>query len=134
MRRFSSNDYKEYGRLLTPVVEGIRIRGPFKPAFMENVPRLVLMDGEGLGHTPQSAVHVSTRYTSRYPSSDVILLVDNAEQPMREASLSILRSLAISGLQESLLSVLPISIGSRVTIFLASPRNVTMSLPRSGWR
>ena len=102
IRWFSSNNHREYGRLLTPVVQGIRIRGPFKPAFMDNVQRLVLIDGEGLGHTPESAANISTRYTSQYPAVDVILLVDNAEQPMQAAPLTVLRTVATSGHQEKL--------------------------------
>ena len=102
IRWFSSNHYKAYGRLLTPVVQGIRVKGPLTPGFVDEVPRLVLIDGEGLGHTPESAANVSTHYTSRYRSVDVILLVDNAEQPMQAAPLSVLRSVATSGHQEKL--------------------------------
>ena len=72
IRWLSSNYYKAYGRLLTPVVQGIRVRGPFLPAFAGDLPKVVLMDGEGLGHTPESAANVSTHYTSRYQSVDVI--------------------------------------------------------------
>ena len=99
---FSSNYHKAYGRLLTPVVQGIRVKGPLTPGFLDEVPKLVLIDGEGLGHTPESAANVSTHYTSRYRSIDVILLVDSAEQPMQAAPLSVLRSVGTSGHQEKL--------------------------------
>ena len=66
MRWFSSNHHKAYGRLLTPVVQGMRVQGPFLPAFAAEIPKVVLMDGEGLGHTPESAASVGTQYTSRY--------------------------------------------------------------------
>ena len=102
LRWFSSNHYQSYGRLLTPVVQGIRARGPFTPSCGGEIPRWVLIDGEGLGHTPESAASVSTHYTSRYRSVDVILLVDNAKQPMQAAPLSVLRSVAASGHQEKL--------------------------------
>ena len=102
IRWFSSNYHKEYGRLLTPVVQGIRVKGPFTVSFVDDIPKWVLIDGEGLGHTPESAASVSTRYTSQYGSVDVILLVDNAEQPMQAAPLSVLRSIATSGHQEKL--------------------------------
>lgn len=49
LNRFSSNQAPQFGRLLTPLVEGIRVRGPFKPAWHNGPPpKLVLMDGEGL--------------------------------------------------------------------------------------
>ena len=102
IRWFSSNHSKAWGRLLTPLVQGIRVKGPLAPGFTDEVPRLVLIDGEGLGHTPESVVNVSTHYTSRYPSVDVILLVDSAKQPMQAAPLSVLRSVATSGHQGKL--------------------------------
>ena len=102
IRWFSSNYHKAYGRLLTPLVQGIRVKGPLAPGFADEIPRLVLIDGEGLGHTPESVASVSTHYTSRYRLVDVILLVDNAKQPMQAAPLSVLRSVATSGYQEKL--------------------------------
>ena len=102
IRWFSSNHYKAYGRLLTPVVQGFRVKGPFAPDFGGEVPKLVLIDGEGLGHTPESAASVSTKYTSRYRMVDVILLVDSAKQLMQAAPLSVLHSVATSGYQEKL--------------------------------
>ena len=102
IRWFSSNYHKAYGRLLTPVVQGVRVKGPFRADFVDDIPRWVLIDGEGLGHTPESAKSVSTHYTSRYGSVDVILLVDNAKQPMQAAPDAVLRSVATSGHQEKL--------------------------------
>ena len=102
IRWFSSNHHKAYGRLLTPIVQGIRAKGPFAASFVGDNPQWVLIDGEGLGHTPESAASVSTHYTSRYRSVDVILLVDNAKQPMQAAPLSVLRSVATSGHQDKL--------------------------------
>lgn len=32
VRWFSSNHFRQFGRLLTPLVDGIRVRGPFRPA------------------------------------------------------------------------------------------------------
>ena len=102
MRRFSSNYYKAYGRLLTPVVQGMRVKGTFLPVFADEAPRVVLIDGEGLGHTPETAASVSTQHTSRYGSVDVILIVDNAEQPMQAAPQSVLRTVGTSGYADKL--------------------------------
>ena len=103
VRWFSSNHWREFGRLLTPVVNGIRVKGPLFPSFSENGSPLVLIDGQGLGHTPDSSSSVTTRVTRRFDTVDVILLVDNAKQPMQAASLSVLRSVAASGHSEKLL-------------------------------
>ena len=102
MRWFSSNYWPQFGRLLTPLVDGIRVKGPMYPQFAENGSKLVLIDGQGLGHTPDSTSSVTTHVTERFDQVDVILLVDNAQQPMQAAPLSVLRAVASSGHHEKL--------------------------------
>jgi hypothetical protein len=97
IRWFSSNYAPQFGRLLTPLVDGVRVKGPLYPAFDNIEPRLVLLDGQGLGHTPDSSASVTTHITRRFGDVDVILLVDNAQQPMQAAPLSVLRAVASSG-------------------------------------
>lgn len=99
VRWFSSNHHKQFGRLLTPLVDGIRVRGPFFPAIenMRVADKLVLLDGEGIGHTAKSATSISTRVTRKFPDVDMILIVDNAEQPMQGAPLELLRTIGNSG-------------------------------------
>ena len=94
---FSSNYAPEFGRLLTPLVQGLRVGGPFKPVWQEATPRLVLMDGEGLGHAADSVSSLPTSLTKRYEQADAILLVDNAIQPMLAGPQAVLRSLGASG-------------------------------------
>ena len=104
--QFTSNQAPQFGRLLTPLVEGIRVRGPFRPAWWAaDAPKLVLMDGEGLGHAADTASSLSTRATSRYQIADAILLVDNAPQPMVGAPNSALRSIVSHGQQSKLVAV-----------------------------
>jgi hypothetical protein len=104
VRWFSSNHHKQFGRLLTPLVDGIRIQGPFYPlsAELNNADRLVLLDGQGLGHTATTASSVSTRITQRFGSVDMILLVDNAQQPMQAAPLALLRAIGSAGFADKL--------------------------------
>jgi hypothetical protein len=102
IRWFSSNYWPQFGRLLTPLVDGIRVKGPLFPTFSDERPKLVLIDGQGLGHTPDSSASVTTHITRRFGSVDVILLVDNATQPMQAASLAVLRAVAASGHHEKL--------------------------------
>jgi len=86
INQFSSNYAQNFGRLLTPLVQGIRAAGPFQPAWKEgDMPRLVLMDGEGLGHSPDTTASISTRITDLYEKADAIVLVDSASQPMQAA-------------------------------------------------
>jgi hypothetical protein len=96
--RFSSNYVRYFGTLLTPLVNGIRVAGPFKPVWIgEHQPKVVLFDGEGLGHTPDSSASVPTSITRRFDEVDAILLVDNAAQPMQAAALAVARHLAATG-------------------------------------
>lgn len=99
VRWFSSNHHAQFGRLLTPLVDGVRVKGPFhpQPESLQAAPRLVLIDGEGVGHSAKAASSVSTRITRRFAEADLILIVDNAEQPMQTAPLELLRSIGSSG-------------------------------------
>ncbi|MGH9892470.1 MAG: hypothetical protein ACREA0_10890, partial [bacterium] len=99
---FSSNYAQAFGKLVTPLVQGIRVRGPFGPRFTNEEFNLVLIDGQGIGHAPDAASTVSTHITSRYGEADVILLVDNAEQPMLAPSVAFIRSVLASGHQRKL--------------------------------
>lgn len=98
---FAGNQAPQFGTLLTPLVEGVRVRGPFVTSWSE-APKLVLMDGEGLGHAVDTVSSLSTRVTTRYQHCDAIVLVDNAQQPMLAGPNSALRSIASSGQQAKL--------------------------------
>ncbi|MCV7170813.1 hypothetical protein H7I41_12910 [Mycobacterium manitobense] len=96
--RFSSNHAKLFGTLLTPLVNGIRVAGRFVPAWSESAPpRLVLIDGEGLGHTPNSAAALSTAVSKRIEDVDAVLLVDNSAQPMQAAPAAAMKAVVTSG-------------------------------------
>jgi hypothetical protein len=97
VRWFSSNYKPAFGRLLTPLVDGIRVRGPLFPTFTQRRPKVVYLDGQGLGHTPDSSSSVTTHVTQRFADVDTILLVDNAEQPVQAAAQAVLRAVAASG-------------------------------------
>jgi hypothetical protein len=95
--RFSSNYAPLFGRLLTPLVNGIRVCGPFEQAWASEPVRLVLVDGEGLGHSPKSAATLSTHVAVQLEQVDAVLLVDNAAQPLQAAPVAALKSIAVSG-------------------------------------
>lgn len=95
--RFSSNYAPLFGRLLTPLVNGIRVSGPFTPQWSSTPAKLILLDGEGLGHTPKSVAALSTRVALQLEQVDAVLLVDNATQPMQAAPVAALKGIAVSG-------------------------------------
>jgi hypothetical protein len=39
LNRFSSNQVPQFGRLLDLLVEGVRVRGPFKPTWLDGKPQ-----------------------------------------------------------------------------------------------
>ena len=93
--RFSSNNWRLYGLLLTPLVNGVRVAGPFAPSWVTTgPPKLVLIDGEGLGHTPDSTSSVSDEVTRNIVRADAVLLVDNATQRMQAATAAAMREVA----------------------------------------
>ena len=104
MLRFSSNHAPLFGTLLTPLVNGIRVKGPFFPAWAgDSRQPIVIVDGEGLGHTPDSSSSLSTDLLRRIDMADAVILVDNAAQPMQAAPVAALRSLIRTGSIKKLL-------------------------------
>ncbi|ARK54919.1 hypothetical protein BOC36_18670 [Burkholderia pseudomallei] len=95
--RFSSNYAPLFGTLLTPLVNGVRVSGPFRPTWARETPKLVLFDGEGLGHTPRSMATISTTLARRIDMVDAVILVDNATQPMQAAPVAAMKELVSSG-------------------------------------
>jgi len=95
--RFSSNYAPLFGRLLTPLVNGLRVSGPFQPKWSSEPLKLVLIDGEGLGHTAKSVSSLSTHVQEQLQQVDAVLLVDNATQPMQAAPVAALKALVVSG-------------------------------------
>jgi len=103
VNRFSSNYAPLFGELLSPLVDGIRVKGRFKPEWRDGEPaKLVLIDGEGLGHTPKSAAVISTPVSNLIEEADAVMLVDNAAQPMQAAPSMAVRSILTSGSIEKL--------------------------------
>jgi len=102
IRWFSSNHSKSYGCLLTPLVDGLRVKGPLYPTLTARRDKLVLIDGQGLGHSPDSSSSVTTHVTERFSTVDAILLVDSAAQPMQAAPLAAIRAVLSSGHQRKL--------------------------------
>lgn len=79
---FSGIAVHYWGKLLTPLVNGMRVAGPFRPEWSDISPRLVLTDTEGLGHKASSTADLPDRLLTTLHDANVILLVDSAKNAM----------------------------------------------------
>jgi hypothetical protein len=82
VRFFSGISYQSWGKLLTPLVNGLRVIGPFKPTWSEESARLVLVDTEGLGHKANATADLPDQVLALLHEADVVLLVDSAKNGM----------------------------------------------------
>ena len=82
VRYFSGISYQSWGKLLTPLVNGMRVIGPFKPNWAEQAARLVLIDTEGLGHKASATADLPEQTLPLLQDADVVLLVDSAKNGM----------------------------------------------------
>jgi hypothetical protein len=106
LRYFSGISERSWGRLLTPLVNGMRVQGPFRAEWATTEPRLVLMDTEGLGHKANSTADLPEQTAALLHEADVILLVDSAKNGLTNyAAGKALESIANNGLTRKLAMV-----------------------------
>lgn len=84
VRFFSGISCQSWGKLLTPLVNGLRVIGPFKPNWADQTQtaRLVLIDTEGLGHKANATADLPEQVLMLLHDADVVLLVDSAKNGM----------------------------------------------------
>lgn len=97
LRTFTGNEVKRFGELLTPLVNGVRVQGPFQPKWAEDESRLVLLDTEGLGHVHRTATAIPNHVVQWMRDADAILVVDNAQQPVQASPAKALETIAVTG-------------------------------------
>lgn len=106
IRLIDSQHHAYTGKLVTPLVNGIRVQGPFMPRNewneTENSPKLILLDGEGLGHSSGTVFSLPENFTEVVDKVDAVVLVDNALQPMQAASVNAFASIVASGHESKL--------------------------------
>lgn len=101
IKRFTGNSWKAWGSLLSPIVKTMRVKGRFKPEFCEEVPRLVLFDGQGLGHkTAMSSMPANV--IEYFRKSDGIVIVDDAQHPILDNVKMAIRTAIECGYSEKL--------------------------------
>ena len=83
VRAFCGTAKDQWGGLLTPLVTGIRVRGPFRPEWVpdDEEYRHVFIDTEGLLHARMTA-DVPDELTSLFNDVDNVLLVESAKSAL----------------------------------------------------
>ena len=79
VRYFSGIAHQAWGTLLTPLVNGMRVAGPFAPKWADHPSGLVLIDTEGLGHKASATADVSDDLLALIYEAQAIVLVDSAK-------------------------------------------------------
>jgi hypothetical protein len=82
LRFFAGISSTRWGRLLTPLVNGIRVAGPFQPSWSSSVQPFVLFDTEGLGHKAGASADVPDHVVGLFNDVDSIILVHSAKTAM----------------------------------------------------
>jgi hypothetical protein len=102
IRRLAGNERGSHGTLLSPLVEAIRVRGPLHPTWASEIPYLMVVDTEGLGHVPTTATSLPVPVLDQLERADRVVVVDDATHPMQAAPLAALRQLVKAGQLEKL--------------------------------
>lgn len=97
-----SNDAALFGRLLAPVVDGIRVRGPFHPTWSDEIYYLMLIDDEGIGHSLSTGSALPSSMLERVGAADTVLVVNNASAPMMRPTVDALTQLVAAGYTDRL--------------------------------
>lgn len=94
---FSGNTKSRWGRLLTPLVTGIRVKGPFRPTWAKGDYKHVIIDTEGLMHAKATS-DVPVPLTSLFKEMDTILLVESAKNSLHSpAAAKVFEAIATTG-------------------------------------
>jgi GTPase Era involved in 16S rRNA processing len=102
LQYFSSIAPILWGKLLTPLVTGIRVRGQFKPKWVPAAEpyRHVFIDTEGLLHA-KTTTEIPSELTSRFKDVDTILLVESAKNALNSPIASrVFEAIASTGYTE----------------------------------
>ena len=81
LRKFTGNSKPQWGTLLTPLVNGVRVHGPFRPEWATAHYDHVFIDTEGLLHGRANA-DVPAELTELFKKMDSIVLVESAKNAL----------------------------------------------------
>lgn len=72
---FTGNAVKLHGKLATPLVEGVRLSGPFN--YNETtIPKFAIIDGKGVGHDNSNSVPIAVRSSFHFADKIAVITAD----------------------------------------------------------
>lgn len=97
IRKFTGNSKPQWGKLLTPLVNGVRVKGPFRPDWAPETYNHVFIDTEGLLHGRANA-DVPIELTELFKKVDSIVLVESAKNALNSpAAVKVFEAVASTG-------------------------------------
>ncbi|MCC7277284.1 MAG: hypothetical protein IT487_03075 [Chromatiaceae bacterium] len=108
VRWFCANNREEWGALLTPLVTGIRVAGPFRPDWLAEGEEYdhVFVDTQGLDHE-KPTTELSSEITSIFGQVQNILFVESGKDSLKSQSArKVMEAIAGAGYTGSLTVVL----------------------------
>lgn len=108
VRWFCANNREEWGALLTPLVTGIRVAGPFRPDWVAEGEEYdhVFVDTQGLDHE-KPTTELSSEITSIFGQVQNILFVESGKDSLKSQSArKVMEAIAGAGYTGSLTMVL----------------------------
>lgn len=108
VRWFCSNAKEEWGSLLTPLVTGVRISGPFRPEWVPTGESYahVFVDTQGLDHE-KPTTELSSETTSMFGQVQNILFVESGKDSLKsQTARKVMEAIASAGYTANLTVVL----------------------------
>ncbi len=99
LRHFCGNQPSLWGRLLTPLVNGVRVSGPFRPSWHNSTqsPMAVIVDTEGVGHKANSSTDLPEGLVSRFSESDAIVVMHRGTDSITHSHGKIFEAIVTAG-------------------------------------
>ncbi|OMD42775.1 hypothetical protein BSK56_24850 [Paenibacillus borealis] len=99
IEKLATNKKKLFGEILTPIVESIRVQGPFFPDWVVEKERykFTFVDGRGLDHVLKEAFSVPLEVNNKLRRANKIIYVQNGSETMSHNSKVFFENLELSG-------------------------------------
>lgn len=99
IEKLATNKKKLFGEILTPIVESIRVRGPFFPNWVTEREKykFTFVDGRGLDHVLKEAFSVPPEVNYKLRRANKIIYVQNGSETMSHNSKVFFENSELSG-------------------------------------